>query len=155
MIHAAYDLAAYLPGWREAAVGVDTLTHGIEAFVSGELDTRFLDSESDALRATIEDEPPPEDPEVPRPREDACGPRRESRPKIPTVAPRPRGPKMALTGRDEVADEQEMRAFWDEKAADNPLWYVHSGLDFEEPDEAEVAAAPFYDPAGERQRPAA
>jgi len=40
-----------------------------------------------------------------------------------------------------VGDDDEMRSFWDEKAGDNPLWYVHSGLDFAAPDEAEFFAS--------------
>ena len=40
-----------------------------------------------------------------------------------------------------MSDDSEMRSFWDEKAADNPLWYVHSGLDFAAPDEAEFFAS--------------
>lgn len=34
-----------------------------------------------------------------------------------------------------------MRAFWDRAAEDNPLWYVHSGLAFDHPDQAEFFAS--------------
>lgn len=56
----------------------------------------------------------------------------------------PQAPKMLAMDSDD-----EMRAFWDQKAAANPLWYVHSGLDFQTPDEAEFFAS------GEREVAAA
>jgi SAM-dependent methyltransferase len=40
-----------------------------------------------------------------------------------------------------VANDLHMRAFWDQKAMDNPLWYVTTTLDFERPDEAEFWAS--------------
>ncbi|MCA1834406.1 MAG: class I SAM-dependent methyltransferase [Actinobacteria bacterium] len=48
-----------------------------------------------------------------------------------------------------MPDREEMRAFWNEKAEENPLWYVASNLEYSSPDEKrfwesgeeEVAAA--------------